>query len=378
MKSYYIYTEGMSDFELSPEHPYRPDRSDKSFELCERYDLLDKPWMSIIPPEPLSDELLLLFHTDKYLNILKNADKSEVTEETMKAGLGTPDNPIFPDMFNKLNLVSGGTYVGTQKVIETNGRAYAFSPVGGFHHAYPDHAEGFCYINDIAVVGKKLRNDGLRIAYIDIDAHHGNGVESAFLDDKDALVISIHQTGKTIYPGTGFETELGSGDAIGTNINIPLPPRTDDELYLKAFYEIVPPMVETFSPDIILAQIGTDTLVNDAIANLSLTNRSYVKVVREIWNMTDKLVSTGGGGYNVDSASRAWTLAWAAVNDIKIEDPYAGIISGVMKGTEIEGGDLSDSPVFVSVKVREKNEKEIDRVIEYLKKNAFPLIGAKG
>ncbi len=378
MDSFFIYSDESSHFEYSPDHPFRPERALNLKNLLEQYDLINKSWIKVVPPEPIPEEILLLFHTKNYLKVLKSASKGEITEETLRAGLGTSDNPIFKDMFNKSNLASGGTLVGTRLVLEASDRAFAFNPTGGFHHAYPDHAEGFCYINDIAVVGKMLRRDGLRFAYIDIDAHHGNGVEAAFEEDNGALVISMHQTGKTIYPWGGFEDNIGKGVGEGYNINIPLPPQTDDELFLKAFFEIVTPAVEAFAPDIVLAEMGTDTMANDPLTNMALTNNSFEMMALEIGKFSKKLVGMGGGGYNIDNASRSWAVAWAAINGIKMENPYAGILGGVMVGPEIEGGTLLDNPIYITGPTKEKNEKEVDRVIKYIHDVGFPKIGAVG
>jgi acetoin utilization protein AcuC len=378
MKSFFIYSKEGADFEYSPDHPFRPERTDMTFELSKKYGLFDEPWISIVPPESIPEEILLIFHTEGYLNALKAAGRGEITEDTAKAGLGTSDNPIFPEMFEKSNLAAGGTLVGMRHVLETEGEARSFNTMGGFHHAFPDYAEGFCYINDLCIAGKLLRKDGKRFCYIDVDAHHGNAVEHAFYEDDGALVISMHQSGHTLYPGTGFENEIGKGKGKGTNINIPLPPQTDDDLALKAFYEIVPPAVSAFSPDLIIAQLGVDAVSTDPLANLSLTNNSFERMVQEICSMTNKLVATGGGGYNVDNVSRSWTLAWAAMNGIELVNPYAGVIGGLLAGPEIEGGDLTDMHIYVTGPTKERNTKEIDRIITYIKETVFPIIGAKG
>jgi acetoin utilization protein AcuC len=299
-----------------------------------------------------------------------------ITEDTVMAGLGSSDNPIFPGMFEKTNCAAGGTLVGLHRVMDCPERAVCFNPIGGFHHAYPDHAEGFCYINDIAIAGKILRGQGKRFAYIDIDAHHGNGVDAAFWEDDGALVISIHQSGYTIYPGTGFENEIGEGIGHGYTINVPIPPQTDDDLYLKVFSAVVPPAVKAFAPDVILAELGTDTLANDPLTNLCLTNNAIGTIAEQIGGLCDKIVAMGGGGYNVERATRAWTIAWAALNGIELENPYAGMLSGVMTGPEIEGGDLSDPHIYITGPTKERNEKEIDRVVDYIRKTVFPIIGA--
>jgi acetoin utilization protein AcuC len=376
MKSFFIYSDTLSRFEYSPNHPFRPERAAIMLDLCKRYGLIDETWISLVNPEPISDDLLLMFHTGRYLETLRDAGHGVITEDTVIAGLGSSDNPIFPDMFEKSNCAAGGTIVGLSHVMECPERAVAFNPIGGFHHAFPDHAEGFCYLNDIAIAGKTLRRQGKRFAYIDIDAHHGNGVEAAFLEDDGALVISIHQSGYTIYPGTGFENEIGQGKGRGYTINVPIPPQTDDDLYLKAFREIVPPAVSAFAPDVILAQLGADTLANDPLTNLCLTNNAIRAIATEIGRLSEKIIGMGGGGYNLERATRAWTLAWAALNDIELDNPYAGMLSGVMSGPEIDGGDLSDPHIYISGPTKDRNEKEIDRVVHYIKETVFPIIGA--
>jgi len=377
MNSFFVYSDTLSKFEYSPNHPFRPERAAIMFDLCKRYGLIDEPWISIINPEPIPEDLLLSFHTDRYLKTLKEAGHGVISDDIVFSGLGTSDNPIFPDMFEKVNSAAGGTIVALTHVVESPDHAVAFNPIGGFHHAFPDYAEGFCYINDIAIAGNVLRRQGRRFAYIDIDAHHGNGVDAAFSEDDGALVISIHQSGYTIYPGTGFENEIGQGKGRGYTINVPIPPQTDDDLYMKAFMEIVPPAVTAFRPDVILAQFGADTLANDPLTNLCLTNNAIHTIAKEIGGLCAKIVGMGGGGYNMERATRAWTLAWAALNDIELENPYAGMLSGVMTGPEIEGGDLSDPHIYITGPTKERNEKEIDRVIDYIKKTVFPIIGAK-
>ncbi len=375
MKSFFIYSDTLSRFEYSPNHPFRPERASIMLDLCKRYGLIDEPWIALLEPEPISEDALLLFHTARYLKTLGEAGHGVITDDTLLAGLGTSDNPIFPDMFEKANCAAGGTLIGLSHVMESPDRAVAFNPIGGFHHAFPDYAEGFCYLNDIAIAGRILRRSGKRFAYIDIDAHHGNGVEAAFQEDDGALVISIHQSGYTIYPGTGFENEIGIGKGRGYTINVPVPPQTDDDLYLKAFREIVPPAVKAFAPDVILAQLGADTLANDPLTNLCLTNNAIRVIATEIGHLCEKVVGMGGGGYNLERATRAWTLAWAALNGIELENPYAGMLSGVMSGPEIEGGDLSDPHIYITGPTKERNEKEIDRVIGYIQKTVFPIIG---
>jgi acetoin utilization protein AcuC len=181
----------------------------------------------------------------------------------VECGLGTSDNPVFKGVYDFSLLVLGATMLGTE-LISTGKADIVFSPVGGLHHGGYEHAEGFCYINDIVIAIKRFLKSGFKkVLYIDIDAHHGNGVQDAFYDSDEVLFISFHQSGETLYPWCGFENEMGTGKGLGFNVNVPLPEYTDDDAYLRAFREIYTPLARAFQPDCVVAQIGLDTLKRD-------------------------------------------------------------------------------------------------------------------
>ncbi|MDH4208580.1 MAG: acetoin utilization protein AcuC, partial [Anaerolineae bacterium] len=346
--------------------------AEETVALCERYDLLDRPWIDVLGPEAAEEEVLALFHDWDYLAALQAANDGVFQERMLEFGLGTMDCPVFRGLYDYSALVTGGTMLAASLV---RGGAYdlAFNPAGGFHHAQRRNAEGFCYVNDIAIAIRWLLRGGCRVAYVDLDAHHGDGVQSAFYEDDRVLTISLHESGKTLFPWSGFETELGAGEGRGYNINVPLPPQTDDEVYLLAFREVVPAAIDAFNPDIVFAQIGADGLLIDPLSHLSLTNNAYAEVVKVIEAISPKCVVLGGGGYHMNGVTRAWCLAWSVMNGIEPQDEYAGTIGGMMLGTEyVEGGGLRDRHAYTTGPIKEEIRAEVMRVTRYLKENALP------
>jgi acetoin utilization protein AcuC len=374
MKTAFIYSPRFADYEYGEEHPLQPARARETVELCQKYGLLDKPWINVFEPQPAAPKKLALFHDWDYIAALEEANDGVFKEKMIEFGLGTMDCPVFPGVYDYSLLVTGGTLLAA-KLVEKGRYDLAFNMAGGFHHAQRANAEGFCYINDIVIAIRDLLRRGHRIAYVDIDAHHGDGVQAAFYEDDRVLTISLHESGKTLFPWSGFETEIGLGAGRGYNINVPLPPQTDDEAFLLAFNEIVPAAVTAFEPDIVLALLGADSLLADALSHLSLTNNGYAEAVKTIEAISPKCVALGGGGYHMNSVTRAWALAWAVMNDIEPQDDYVGSIGGMMLGTEyVEGGGLRDRHVYTTGPIKEEIKKDIQTVTNYIKETVFPLI----
>ena len=264
----------------------------------------------------------------------------------LHAGLGTEDNPVFKGMYQYAWEASSGTYEGAMMLYKGSTR-FVFNPFGGFHHAGRDYAEGFCYINDIAVAIAEFIRKGQKVAYVDIDAHHGDGVQDAFYETDRVLTISLHESGETLYPGTGSETETGTKEGIGYNVNIPLRAGTDDEVYLLAFESLVPSLIESFKPDIVVANIGCDTHRDDPLAHLSLTSNGYKKVISIINDLSPKILALGSGGYNLFKTAALWTLAWATFCGLQPQDLHTGLVGGMMYGPETDAGQLDDPPYVV-------------------------------
>ena len=376
MGTIFVYAEDMGRFDFGPHHPYKPERASKTYELCNRYGVMNQPWMRVLRPEPIDPSLLTLFHEPAYLDLLEEASGGEVCLETIERGLGSQDNPILPGIYEWSLRAAGGTHVSMQHLIEGDALA-AFNPLGGFHHAMPGHAEGFCYINDIAIaiLDALSRFSSLRIAYIDLDAHHGNGVQGSFYEDPRVLFISLHETGRTLYPWGGSETEIGEGKGVGFTVNVPLEPGTDDEVYAYVFDAVVFPLVQAFSPDLIVSEIGADTLVSDPLTHLRLTNNCYQKAVRGIVDLCPKILALGGGGYDLYRSARCWTLAWSILNHVEPMDEFAGLVGGMMFGPEMEVGSLYDHPYLTKGETKEKAWEEARSVVEYIQKEVFPIHG---
>jgi acetoin utilization protein AcuC len=366
----------MARFEFGEAHYFKPERAAKTYELCNRYGVINQPWIRILRPESIDKSLLTLFHKPEYLRILEKASHGEVSIEILERGIGTTDNPIIPGIFEWSLKVAGGTNTAMRQVV--NGDALtAFNPLGGFHHARSDRAEGFCYINDIVIAIKDTleKSPDIKVAFIDIDAHHGNGVQEAFYDDPRVLFISIHETGRTLYPWSGSEVEIGEGDGRGFTVNMPIEPGSDDEVFSFVFDKIVPPLVESFSPYVIVAELGADTLISDPLTHLKLTNNGYIRAVKKMIELCPRILALGGGGYDLYRTSRCWTLAWSALNRLEPMDEFAGLVGGMMFGPEMEVGSLYDHPYLTTGEAKEKAMLEGQRVVDYLQKNIFPIHG---
>jgi len=374
LKSAFIYSEAFSQYDFGPLHPFKTARAKVVYELCHRYNLLDRPWIDIIKPEPLGFEKLSLFHNDEYLRLLEAASSNAFSFEMLGCGLGTEENPVFEGLYNLVALSAGATYKGTELLIR-EGFNVVFNVFGGFHHAGRSHAEGFCYINDAGIAISHLLKEGFRVVCVDLDAHHGNGIQDAFYGDNRLLKISLHQSGKTLYPWSGNETETGEGEGKGYNVNIPLPPGTDDETYLHAFTRVVLPLINAFSPDITIGVFGADTHHSDPLTNLNMSNYSLCEAVKLIRDASPKLLALGGGGYNLYASARTWSLLWATMNNIKPEDAFLGAVGGMMFGPEAESGSLEDSPRHTTGVERENLQKEVEKVVGYIKRAIFPLWG---
>ncbi len=374
--SIFVYSDDLAWFDFGSDHPFKPERAAKTYELCNRYGVMNHPWMKILKPEKIQDSFLTLFHEQEYLDLLKKASQGNVQIEMLERGIGTPDNPILTGIFEWSLQVAGGTHAAMSQLLDGNA-LIAFNPLGGFHHARAAQAEGFCYINDIVIAIKdavqRLRD--IKIAYIDIDAHHGNGVQDAFYDDPSVLFVSIHETGRTLYPWSGNETEIGERDGKGFTVNIPLEPGSDDEVFLSVFNEMVPPLMGAFSPDLVVAELGADTMISDPLTHLKLTNNGYQSTVKKIVSLCPKLMALGGGGYDLFRTARCWTLAWSILNFLEPTDEMAGLVGGMMFGPEMEVGSLYDRPYNSTGEVKEKAMSEAKRVMEYIRKAVFPYHG---
>jgi len=365
LHSVFYYSHELASYDFGPDHPFKPERAQKALGLCRRYGVLDLPHMTLKNPPSLEHEKLLLAHSKDYLEALQRVGQGEIFQEMLSFGIGTEDNPPLRGIYDWSKKCAGATWEGMVELLDKD-TDIIFNPLGGFHHAYRSKAEGFCYINDIVIAIKEALNHKVKISYIDIDAHHGNGVQEAFYHENRVQFISMHESGKHIYPYSGFVEESGEGNGEGFTVNIPLPPKTDDEVYLEAFHRIVLPLIKGFRPDILVAQLGADSLVSDPLTELMLTNNSYTEIVRELKGLCGKILATGGGGYDIYRTARCWTLAWAILNDVEPKDEFAGLVGGMMFGPEMEVSSLYDRPYTITGPEKDKIRREVDRTITFL------------
>jgi acetoin utilization protein AcuC len=255
-------------------------------------------------------------------------------------------------------------------------RRIAFNIAGGLHHALADRASGFCYLNDPVIGISRMIENGLRVGYLDIDVHHGDGVQGAFYNTDRVLTISIHQHGYTLFPGTGFPDEMGEGPGRGYAVNVPLAPGTGDDVYLWTFMELVPPLMRAYDPDVLVTQLGVDTLATDPLAGLDLTHKCFVKLVEEIKSWNRKWVALGGGGYDVMNVARAWSQAWAVMKGADIPDTLP---EAFVDQHRAELGRTAMGSVPVSGReaaVADNARKLAASVVAGIKKNIFPILDA--
>jgi acetoin utilization protein AcuC len=370
-----IYSEELARFDYGDDHPFKPIRARNALELCHRYGLLHGAGIGREEPRPADPALLRLFHDPSYLATLAAASGgAEPTATLLARGLGTEDCPLLPGVYEFCLLATGATLLGVDRALAGEAER-TFSLVGGFHHAGGGHAEGFCYANDVGVAIAYLLQMGKRVAFVDLDAHHCNGVQDAFYAEDRVLVVSLHESGDTLYPGTGREGEIGDGRGRGFNVNVPLLAGTDDEVYVEAFLQIVPPLLEAYRPDLILAELGADALISDPLTNLRLTNNGYHAAVKELCRQEPPIVAVGGGGYDLYRTARCWTLAWSALADVPPEDDYAGLVGSAVSGPGGEG--LFDPAVLVSGPRKDRTRAHAGDVVRRLQSSVFPLLGAR-
>lgn len=316
MEPVVVWDRALLGYDLGGDHPFNPVRLDLTIRLATELGVLDGVGMLV--PEPASETELTRVHAGEYLEAVKQAP---MAGWDVGHGLGTTDNPVFGDMHDASALVVGSTLLAAREIAAGRARR-AVNIAGGLHHAMRDRAAGFCVYNDCAVAISWLLDHGFdRIAYVDTDVHHGDGVQTAFYDDPRVLTISLHQHPFTLWPGTGYPGETGAGDAEGTAVNIPLPPRTGDAGWLRAFHAVVPSLLSGFRPQILVAQCGVDSHEEDPLADLSLSvdgHRAIYAALRELAvdHAEGRWLAVGGGGYQlIRVVPRSWTHLLATVLD---------------------------------------------------------------
>ncbi|MBD3195423.1 MAG: acetoin utilization protein AcuC [Candidatus Lokiarchaeota archaeon] len=324
-----VYTDQYTKYNFGINHPLRPLRLSLTYSLMEKLGLLDNENLEIIKPRYATREEIELVHKPKYVSVVETLSKNpqDPTVKPFLYGLGPGDNPVFEGMYDASALVCGASISAAEKVWNDDDFNRTFNPAGGLHHAMIDKASGFCIFNDIAVAIRYLQkqNPDIRVAYLDIDCHHGDGVQWVFYDDPNVLTISLHESGKYLFPGTGNTDEIGEGAGEGYAINFPLIPGTSTKMYLRLFKECIPKILDTYRPDLLVTQLGVDTHFNDPLTQLGASIKLYKLLAKEIDKYTQKYcnnkwLAVGGGGYLMTVVPRAWSLFLAQMLNIELEN----------------------------------------------------------
>ncbi|HZY57197.1 MAG TPA: acetoin utilization protein AcuC [Rubrobacteraceae bacterium] len=334
----FVHDIALEAYGFGGDHPFNPIRVRLTVELCESLGLFDG--YPFVAPEPATDEDLTTVHYTSYVNRVKKASRGENDldeddlEELRYYGLGTQDNPIFEGMHEASAHVVGATLQAC-RLVASGEAEHALCLAGGLHHAQHSAASGFCIYNDIGVAIARLKEEhpGIKIAYVDIDVHHGDGVQWMFYDDPDVLTVSMHESGRRLFPGTGDVNERGQREGHGYAVNIPLEPYTQDDSYIECFEAVVPEVLRSFEPDLIISQNGCDTHSLDLLADLDVTTRVYEHVPQRVHELAHELcdgrwVALGGGGYDWwRVVPRAWAALWAVVShqELPEEMPEDGL-----------------------------------------------------
>lgn len=353
--------------------PFNTHRAGRVRALLNERGLLSDPRHREVAPVPATEAELLRFHRPEYVAALKDAQEGRYTAASAAMGLGTPDCPIFPGMYDYVRLAVGGSLTAARLILSSEA-FIAFNPSGGFHHAQAGRASGFCYLNDVVLAAMELADAGRRVAILDLDVHHGDGQQIAFYERNDVLTVSLHESGRTLFPGTGFEDEIGRGPGRGYCVNIPLPVGTYDEIYEYAFLEAALPVLRAFDPDVILMELGMDTLAGDPLAHLNLTNNVIAKIVERVRDLGKPVLAVGGGGYHLPNTVRGWALCWSVLvgGSVPVHDLGLGV-GGQRPDNTYGLRDLHYRALLTDAGRRVVVDAEVHRVVDFIRKNVFPL-----
>ena len=368
------YGDDVAWYDHGPQHPLRPARVILTRRLIHDYGIIDGTRVLETPARDATVDELLLVHDEAYVDAVTRAGHGE-KGPWGRYGFGPGDNPLFRHMHEASARVAGASLAAAEAVF--SGRAqHAFNPAGGLHHAMPGRASGFCVYDDPGLAIAWLLGQGVgKVAYVDVDVHHGDGPQEIFYRDPRVLTISLHQDGRTLFPGTGSVNELGDGDARGTKVNVPLPPLTGDEGWLDAFRQIVPPLVEAFEPEVLVTQLGCDSHHSDPLANLMLTTAAYREAASVLHDLAHRVtggrwVAMGGGGYQwATVVPRAWTIYFAEMAGAQLPDELPA--AWVERAAEEAGGSVPDR--LTEPSFEDPGPEGVVDVVERVRDTVFPF-----
>ncbi len=373
-----VWDEALTSYDMGPAHPLRPVRLELTIALARGLGILDRPGVRVVAPVAANEQTLTLVHDRDYIAAVRRAPDELPGMLAARYGLGTGDNPVFPAMHEASALATGATVQAARAVWQGDAE-HAINLAGGLHHAMPDRASGFCVYDDPAVaIAWLLAHGAAKVAYVDIDVHHGDGVQQAFYADPRVLTVSLHESGRFLFPGTGFTEEVGADDGRGTSVNLPLAPGSGDAQFMRAFDAVVPPVLRAFRPRILVTQLGCDTHHDDPLAHLEVTLGGQRHAYSALHALAHELcggrwVATGGGGYAVyDVVPRAWTHALAELTGAPVGGP-----TPLAWREEVRERSGHLGPASLDEPTRPGSDRGLDRSIDELHETVFPLLGAR-
>ena len=380
-----VWDPALLGYRFTATHPMNPVRLELTERLARDLGVFDAPNLTEVSPEIAEDTALAAVHTEEYICAVHAASDSGTA--SLEHGLGTEDTPVFEGIHTGAARIAGGTlHLAQSLVAGTAVRGVNFA--GGMHHAGIAKAGGFCVYNDAALAIQHLLDTGTRkVVYIDVDAHHGDGTQEIFYSDPRVMTISVHQSGTTLYPGTGFPNEIGAGPADGTAVNISLPPGTGDAGFLRAFHAIIPQVVRTFEPEVIVSQHGCDSHADDPLSDLQLSIEGQRQLALDIGHLAEELtenrwIATGGGGYSIHQVvPRAWAhlTAVAAGSPIPLNTAVPGSWREYVRNTyEVNAPEQMHDDAELWWRTWELGydpEDAVDRAVIQTRKEIFPLHG---
>ncbi|AXO33890.1 acetoin utilization protein AcuC [Micromonospora chalcea] len=378
-----VWDEALLTYDMG-DHPLDPVRVELTMALARELGVLDRPGVRLVKPEPADDALLTRVHDPAYLDAVRAAPRDPLFAGF---GLGTSDNPVFDGMHEASALIAGATVTAAEAVWRGEARR-AVNVAGGLHHAMPARAAGFCVYNDPAVAIARLLDLGAqRIAYVDVDVHHGDGVQEIFYRDPRVLTISLHETPLALFPGTGFPDETGGPGAEGTAVNVPLPPGVGDAGWQRAFHAVVPSVLRAYRPQVLVTQCGADGHRKDPLADLHLSVDGQRATYRTLRALADELcdgrwIATGGGGYAlVEVVPRAWTHLLATATGEPIDPAtltppgWRDLAARRRPGHEVPLRMTDDVDPSYLPWQPSGEPNAVDRAVAATRKAVFPLLG---
>ncbi|MQA91701.1 MAG: acetoin utilization protein AcuC [Gemmatimonas sp.] len=384
MKAALIWDSSFASYRFRPDHPFNPKRLELTASLIQAMGLLDGDRFRLVSPRVATDAELQRVHSAQFVRAVHRLSERDADEGgAQRWGLGTEDNPVFRRMHEATATVVGGTLVAAEMVM--GGQVdRAFALAGGLHHAHRERASGFCIYSDLGAAIAWIRERyGCRVLYVDYDAHHGDGVQGLFYSDPEVLTLSIHESGRFLFPGTGFPDELGEGDGYGYSLNLPMHPQTEDDSWLDVYSEVLHEAAEAFRPEIIVLQSGCDAHVLDPLTHLRCTTRIYEETTRITCEVAERfcggrIIVTGGGGYAIwRVVPRAWTLVWAVLTGqaVSSDIPHHWLErwqgeSPCLLPDRLHDEPGSFAPVLRPAEVAATNR----RGVEALRRTAFPIL----